>query len=242
VLRLRRDDHPWRAKIKVETNGDFVLPDGANLGSEIQVVVLDFVTRHNFYDQAYNPQNPAPPACYAIGPLASAGDPNGIAGMAPESDSPMVQNSDCASCPLNAFGSGQGGRSKACQNRRLVAVLLVDPDNPDLHNAPDATIYTLDLSPSNLKSFDGAVNQATKAMGHYIKVIFTVTAKNVGTYAALSFIEPTPNPDYGKHAMRRSECSDMLTRKPDFTQRAAAAPARGRTAAAPRKVAAGGRR
>lgn len=229
-------------KIRVEASGDFVLPDGANLGSEIQIVVLDFVSRNNFYTVAYNPNSPAPPDCYAIGPLASAGDPNGIAGMAPESDSPNIQNSDCATCPLNAFGSGAGGRSKACQNRRLVAVLLVDPDNPEAHNAADATIYTLDLSPSNIKSFDGAISYATKSMGHYIKVILTVTAKNVGTYAAVSFVEPTPNPDYAIHAQRRAEVGDMLTRKPDFTQRAAAAaPARRTTQAAPRK-AAGARR
>ena len=224
-------------KIRVEANGDFVLPDGANLGPEIQVVVLDFVSRNNFYTVAYNPNSPAPPDCYAIGPLASAGDPNGIAGMAPENDSPAIQNPDCATCPLNQFGSGNGGRSKACQNRRLMAVLLVDPDNPEAHNAPDATIYTLDLSPSNIKSFDGAISYATKSMGHYIKVILTVTAKNVGTYAAVTFADPTPNDAYAIHAARRVECGDMLTRKPDFTQRAAAAAPARRTTAAPRRAA-----
>lgn len=226
-------------KISVEVNGDFVLPDGANLGNEIQVVVLDFVGRNNFYDQIYNAQNPAPPACYAIGPLASANDPNGLMGMAPEPDSPAVQHDTCNGCWANAFNSAANGKAKACQNRRLAAVLVVDPENPEGYLASDATIYTLDLSPSNIKSFDGAISYATKSVGHYIKVIFTVTAKNAGTYALVTFGDPIPNSGYAANAGRRGECADMLQRKPDFTRAAPAAPARGRgAAAAPRRPAA----
>lgn len=221
-------------RLALEATGDFVLPDGMNLGNEIQVIVVDFVSRNNFYSVAFNRDNPAPPDCYAIGKV--------IADMAPESDSPSPQHANCRTCPLNQFGSGDNGRSKACQNRRLLAVLVVDPENPDAHNAPDAPIYVLDLSPSNIKSFDGAVAHVARSLaGPPIKAILTVIGKNAGTYATTTFTDPMPNPDYAQHVARRAEVQDMLLRKPDFAAyEAKSTPARSR-GAAPRR-AAGGRR
>lgn len=220
-------------KLKVEATGDFVTPDGLNLGNEIQVVVLDFVSVNKFYDTPYNPQNPAPPACYAIGKVVND--------MAPENDSPQAMHSDCRTCPLNQFGSGNNGKSKACKNSRLLAVLLVDPDSPDAHNQPDAPIYTMELPPTAIRSFDGAVAHVARTLNSVpVKAILTVTARNAGTYALISFIDPVPNPDYAVHAARRTECQDMLFRKPDFAAyEAKAAPAsRGRSAPAPRRAAA----
>lgn len=217
-------------RLSVEVKGSFTTPDGFDLGDEIQVVVLDYMSANKFYTVAYDPNNPAPPDCYAIGKV--------INDMAPESDSPQAQHTDCRTCPLNQFGSANNGKGKACQNRRLVAVLVVDPENPEAHNEPDAPIYTLDLSPSNNKSFDGAVNAVARALnGMPVKAILTVTAKNVGTYASVTWSDPVPNPDYALHYSRKDECIDMLTRKPDFAAHAAKAPpARGRKAAPPARA------
>lgn len=212
-------------RLKIEPRGSFSTPDGMDLGSEIQVVLLDFVSRNQYYTVAFDPNNPAAPDCYAMG--------RNIAEMSPEDDSPTKVNGDCATCPLNQFGSGTGGRGKACQNRRHLAVLLVDPDNPEAHNAPDAPIYLLDISPSNLKSFDGAVKHASTMLQHPLKAIFDVTAENAGTYAKVSFGIAGPNPDYEQHAARRAECEEILFRRPDFARAAAAAASKPARRAAP---------
>jgi hypothetical protein len=213
-------------RLTVEVKGSFTTPDGLDLGSEIQVVVLDYFSANKFYTVAFDRDNPAPPDCYAMGRI--------INDLVPEADSPHVQNKDCRTCPMNAFGSAQNGKGKACQNRRLVAVLIVDPNNPDAHNEPDAPIYLLDLSPSNNKSFDGAVNAVARALnGLPVKAILTVSAENAGTYAIVRWSDPVPNPDYALHYSRKDECYDMLTRRPDFAAHAAKAPVRGRKAAAP---------
>lgn len=223
-------------KIKVEPSGNFILPDGMNLGNEIQIVVVDFATHHDFYDAPYNSQNPTPPVCYARG--------KDLTTLAPEPDSPDIQSEKCSTCPMNAFGSGSNGKSKACKNSRVLAVLLVDPEDPDAINASDAPIYTLQLPPTAIKSFDGAASHIARTLlGPPIKAVLTVIAKPVGTYALISFIDPVPNTHYALHAARRPETIDMLYRKPDFaaydakqpTPRGRAAPARGRAAPAARR-------
>ena len=224
---------PSGNKIKIEATGDFVLPDGMNLGNEIQIVLVDFVSRNTFYNGPYNPQAISPPDCYAMGKERAA--------MAPEADSPTPQSEKCGTCPLNAFGSGNNGKSKACQNRYWLSVLLVDPDNPDAHNDPSAPLYLLDLSPSNLRSFEGAVAHTSRMLGHWAKAIYTVQGKNVGTYATVTFVDPVPNPDYAQHVARRPEAQDALFRRPDFAAAAAAAPPR-RAAPPARRAAAGARR
>ena len=197
-------------KIKVEASGDIILPDGGNLGNEIQLVVVDFVSRNNWYFGPFVPGQPSPPDCYAIGKVINT--------MAPEPDSPAIQSDKCSSCELNQFGSGANGKSKACKNSRLVAVLVIDPENPEAHNDPAAPLYTIDLPPTAIQSFDGAVAAVARSLaGPPVKAILTMTATNAGTYALIKFVEPVPNPDYAVHFARRAETVDMLNRKPDFS-------------------------
>lgn len=196
-------------KLKVEATGDFITPEGLNLGNEIEIVVVDFATHHDLYAGQYNPQNPEPPICYARG--------KDLTTLAPEDDSPEKQHADCRSCPMNQFGSGNNGKSKACKNSRMLAVLVVDPENPEAINQPDAPLYAFQLPPTAIRSFDGAVAHVARSLnGPPIKARFTVSAKNVGTYALITFSDPVPNPDYAVHYARRAECEDLLYRKPDF--------------------------
>lgn len=221
---------PSGNRIKVEATGDFILPDGQNMGDEIQVVVIDFVSTNKFYSGPYNPNNPSPPDCYAIGRKLSE--------MAPEDDSPAIQADACATCALNQFGSGNNGKSKACKNTRTLAVVLVDPEDPSAAAALDAPIYTMDLPPTAIRSFDGAVSAVARSLaGPPVKAVLTVSARNVGTYAQITFTDPVPNPDYAVHYSRRAECQDQLFRKPDFTPRDTKPAARGRGASPARRAA-----
>lgn len=216
---------PSGNKLKNDVDGSFLTPEGLNLGTEIQIVVLDFINRNFFYTAAYNPNQISPPDCYAMGKDRTT--------MAPEDDSPDKQNDKCITCPMNQFKSGVGN-AKACQNRYWLSVLVVDPENPDAHNEPDAPIYLLDLSPSNLKSFEGVVAHAARSLnGPMIKALVTVSATPVGNYSKLTFTDLLPNPDYALHVSRRPETVDALMRRPDFTAAAAPPPPRGRGAQAP---------
>lgn len=202
-------------KISVEPRGAFLLPDGADLGDEIEIVVIDFASRNNYYATPFDKNNPTPPDCYAMG--------RDIAKLVPEADSPDLQTPEgCRGCWANQFQSAQNGKGKACSNRRLLAVLIVDPENDQAHNDPEAPIYILDVAPTSNKSFDGTAAAIARSLaGPPIKARIKVTAVPAGTYATLSFHSPEPNPDYAAHYQRRGECEDLLFRRPDFEAAAA---------------------
>lgn len=206
---------PGGNKIKFEASGDIILPDGQNLGNSMEVVVLDFISANRFYANPYNPNAISPPDCFALGRALNE--------MKPDETAPEPQNDNCHSCPLNQFGSAANGTGKACKNSRELAVLLLDPNDPEAHNDPNAPIYTISLPPTAIKSFDGFVGYVVRSLaGPPLKAIVTVTAKNAGTYAAISFVDPSPNPDYATHFQRRGECEGMLFRKPDYAAAEAA--------------------
>lgn len=204
-------DAPTTNKIKVEVTGDIILPDGTNLGRRMDVVVVDFYSRFQLFKKKYNPNEITPPDCYAIGKIVDE--------MAPEDDSPEKQAPKCKDCWANQWKSaGEGRPGKACQNRFWVAVLVIDPSDPQAHNLPDAPLLIMDLSPANRRSFEEAVEYAGKSLGSPLKARFTVSTKNVGTYAKISWGDPMPNNDYAMHFARRGEAQPLLTRKPDFTK------------------------
>ena len=47
--------------------GEFVTPEGLALGSEIEFIVIDFLSANRYYTAAYDPNNLAPPVCFAFG-------------------------------------------------------------------------------------------------------------------------------------------------------------------------------
>jgi hypothetical protein len=89
-------------------------------GNQICVIVLDSVKENAYYDTPWDVDQPSlPPTCFALGRSAEE--------MRPpeeiyESEYFEVQSEDCASCPMNEWGSGRG-KGKACGNRRRLALL-----------------------------------------------------------------------------------------------------------------------
>lgn len=90
-------------------------------GNRVALVVLDHVLLNTFYGQTrkkFDPKNPEPPTCFAIGRDADT--------LAPHSSvvaAGQAQNDICRTCPWNAFGSSDTGRGKACQQRRRLVVI-----------------------------------------------------------------------------------------------------------------------
>lgn len=192
-------------RISLNRNGNFVAPDGLELGASIRGVVVDFIFKNQFYTSAYDPNNPAPPVCVAMATL------DGFPDMAPDSSSPEPQNEDCATCWANQWESR--GRGKACKNTYELAFILdenLDDESPKL--------YQVSVPPTGMGSFSAFLKLCARVLNSGpVKSIVSINAVPKGSYTTMSFGDPDNNPNFEAHAEHREEARAMLLTPPDFS-------------------------
>jgi len=188
-------------KIRITQDKQFILPDGSKTPGPLQLVIVDFTSRNEYYEGQFDKNNIQPPACFAIGPIPAK--------LVPSGNSPVKQSDDCASCPMNAFGSK--GAGKACKNTRLLAVLPPDADE-------ETPMWTLAVSPTAIRNFDGYVNDVRRLFtSPPLGVVTTVAFSENADYAQLTFTDPQPNDAAGVALSRREEAAALLAEEPDVS-------------------------
>ena len=191
--------------IKVnQRDGTLEIPGLGSAESPLDLVIVDYVTQNTYYEGIYNPNDPQPPICFAIGKKLNE--------LKPSPNSPEPQAASCATCPMNEFGTAQNGVGKACKNSRILAVLPPDAaDGEDLMRLP--------VSPSGIKSFDKYVNNLSTREKTIpitkITEVSVVPTNNVGYTVA--FGNPRPNENLQNDFARYEEASAMLLQEPDMT-------------------------
>lgn len=188
-------------KIRSTQDKKFVLPDGTKTADPIEVVIVDFVTIHEFYENGFDKDNIVPPGCFAVGINPKK--------MFPSANVPNKQASDCQACPMNQFGSD--GNGKACKNGRLLAVLPPDAD-------ADTPIWLMQVSPTALKGFDAYVaSVARMTQMPPIAMVATVSFNDSVTYAQLEFSNPQPNGNLEVMFARQEEARELLNAERDVS-------------------------
>lgn len=177
----------------------FKLPDGQVLQAPLDMIIVDHISKNLFYEGEWDPKNPEGPICWAINRV--------LDDMAPSKNAPQLQTKGkCKECPMNEWGSS--GDGKACKNTRALAVLL-----PTVGEGTD--LFTLNVSPTAIKSYDGYVNAVLKMFNSSpIKVITEVMFHPEKRWAYPLFGDPRPNEHYAKHFGRRDEARAMLEVEP----------------------------
>lgn len=97
--------------------------DSALPGNQMCAIVIAWCLENVYYDGPFDPDNRAPPTCFAF---CKNPDEKDEMGPNPEhlTDDVFEQQSDlCRDCPQNEWGSARQGRGKACGNRRRLALL-----------------------------------------------------------------------------------------------------------------------
>lgn len=201
---------PTGINIKVTQDKKFLLPDGTKTEGPLDLVIVEFASRNEYYEGAYDPNNVASPVCFAIHP--------NVKEMVPSANSPDKQCDDCASCPKNQFGSS--GKGKACKNMRVMAVL---PPGA----GPDTPMWLLKVSPTAIKGFDSYITALQRLQMAPVEVLTSVDFNPAETYASLTFSDPRPLDDdeFANAAGRIQEAKDLLAIEPDTTRVAAPKPA-----------------
>lgn len=86
--------------------------------NEAAVIILGHVFENVYFEEAYDPDSPSSPTCFAF-----AAEEKSLAPHANVIEVDQAQAEKCADCPHNAWGSAEKGRGKACRNSRRLALL-----------------------------------------------------------------------------------------------------------------------
>lgn len=111
------------ARIELDGVGGFRFVDGGDpvqMENPFLAVILGDRLENRYYSEGFRKDSDyRAPDCFAI----HNGDESE---MVPHPSSAKKQNDDCASCPLNQFGTAKQGDGKACSNRRRIALVGFD--------------------------------------------------------------------------------------------------------------------
>lgn len=190
--------------IRITQDKQFALPDGTKTRDPLRVVIVDFQSFNAYYPNGFDKDNITPPACAAIGEIPI--------NLVPFDESPDRQADTCKECPQNQWESDpKGGKGKACKNQRIAAVLPPDADD-------DTPMWTLKVSPTGIKSFDGYVNGLqSKLQSAPFMVITTVSFDDSVDYPSLKFSDPEVLEDASVFAARIDEANKLISAPIDFS-------------------------
>lgn len=88
-------------------------------GNQLDVVILASPVERLYYTKRFDPQEPAPPVCFALGPS--------MTGLKPSPASTEAQAPMCQNCPKDQWGTAMnGGKGKACSEKRRLLIMTAD--------------------------------------------------------------------------------------------------------------------
>lgn len=131
-------------------SGVMAIGDEPVPGNEINAIIVAAVSENTWYKDRYDPNVKANPACYALGEGKAEE-------LSPMTESKEPQSESCKTCPKFEWGSDpNGGRGKACKERRRLALL-----------APDggAELVILSIPPTSLKNWANHVSRVVATTG-----------------------------------------------------------------------------
>src|SRR4249920_549399 len=112
--------------IRVTQDKKFQFPDDTQVEGPLDLIVVDFVYRNEYYLGAFNRKELTAPACFAVADNQMS--------LVPSDNSPKKQAEKCTGCQWDKYGSSPNGDGKACKNTVYMAVL--PPDATE-----DSTLY-----------------------------------------------------------------------------------------------------
>jgi len=176
-----RDTVPAPSGRSISTRGKmFHMPDGTQHRGPMKAVILDWRNYNRYYTQAFDPQNPVPPMCFAIDSV--------IHNMAPHEEAKEPQSETCASCAHNKWGSAPQGKGKACRNTVRIAIV---PPESDENSEP----MLLNISPTGLKGWAAYVNDLTSREMHPLMVVTEIALDADKPYPTLLFSAQSAHSD-----------------------------------------------
>lgn len=146
-------------------------------GNEMVVIILDHVLENVYYEEAFDPDEPAPPTCFAFGY-----DEDEIGPHESVVEAGQNQSKDgCASCEHNQWESADKGRGKACRNIRRLALIRagsIDKKSGEVELFEEPESFSTDIAflkipPTSITGYSGYVNQLKNGFGRPPFAVYT---------------------------------------------------------------------
>lgn len=189
--------------IRVTQDKKFQMPDDTMIEPPLDLIIVDFVYRNEYYLGAFNRKELTAPACFAVAPEQI--------NLVPSNNSPKKQSERCTGCQWDKYGSSPNGDGKACKNTVYMAVL--PPDATE-----DGTLYVIKSSPTAITPFNNYVIKVARATQLAVWGVTTKVSFDPNVpYSSLRFDIAGPNPIAEIAASRRVEARHRLLQEPDFS-------------------------
>jgi hypothetical protein len=192
--------------IRVLQDKTFQMPDDTIVAGPLEMVIVDFVYRNEYYTEAFNRKDIKAPACFAVNPEQKL--------LIPTPNSPKMQvpaGESCNKCQWDKFGSSATGDGKACKNTIYMAVLPTDATE-------DSPLYVIKTSPTAINPFNNHVAKVGRTVSLPLWAVTSKVFFDPGvTYASLRFDIAGPNPIAEMTMRRKDEARHRLLQEPDFS-------------------------
>jgi hypothetical protein len=197
------------------SNNRFVFPDETKVNGPLEVIVIDSLCWNTYYDEPFDKDNPIPPVCYAFGE-----EPKSLVPSENSKELQIEPGESCQSCHWNEFKSAPNGKSKACQNRRLLCVLPPDASEEDEE-------MLISVSPSAIQKYDAFVLRCRDEYGVTpVGVICQIDFNEAVEFTSLTFDIAGENPDIDYYFNKIGTARALLTNEPSYEDNAEEAPKR----------------
>lgn len=192
--------------IRITQDKKFQFPDDTTTEGPLELIIVDFVYRNEYYPGVYNRKEVVAPTCFAVSPEQVA--------LTPTKNSPKIQvpeGESCSKCQWDKYGSSPQGEGKACKNTVFMAVL--QPDATE-----DSPLFVVKTSPTGIRY----VNQHVAKIGRQVNLPVWAVVSRMGfdpnvSYPSLRFEIVGPNPILQLTTARREEARARLLQEPDFS-------------------------
>ena len=183
---------------RINTKGKvFTLPDGeAVKNNTLTAVILDYRFNNTYYQAMWDGASANRPDCSATNKNQASLTPGA------EVENPIA--AECEGCPMNQWGSASNGRGgKACQNKVRLALCTPDADIT-------SPIFTLDLTPTALKSFNAYMDAANKNEVLPINLVTEITFDPATSYPTCRLKAVGKNEAFELHWTLRERAQAVL--------------------------------
>lgn len=161
-------------------HGRMSLNDQPFPNDEVQCIIIGATLERTWYDRAFDPEDKAPPECFALGEVASE--------LLPHENVPTPPANACKGCPMAEFGTAMQGKGPACKTRMRILVVPC-PDNVTPEQLKEPEMAFIKVSPTSVVNYNG-LGSRTNPPG-YEK---TLASKGQAVWGAITIVRNRPHP------------------------------------------------